>query len=144
LKDIAMLGVESGETSQAENSLEDSPQTKGNISLDTQENQSEDDIELNVKDIENIIYNSLFEYWDCPLQICLLATLLDPWLKEMSFANTKTYNNTINKRRLQIHQLMNMQLPTSNNNTSPSPKISPLIICLRNLYLVVLKDWMNL
>ncbi|CAG8768604.1 6941_t:CDS:2, partial [Gigaspora margarita] len=92
-------------------------ENEGNISLDTQENQSEDDIELIVKDVENIIYNSLFEYWDRPLQICLLATLLDP----------ETRNNIINECRLQLHQLMNIQSPTSNNNTtSPSSKnLSP-------------------
>ncbi|CAG8627993.1 5248_t:CDS:2, partial [Cetraspora pellucida] len=49
------------------------------------------------KNIPNIIYNSLFEYWDCLLQICLLAIFLDFWLKEMSFANAETRNNTINE-----------------------------------------------
>ncbi|CAG8697545.1 10136_t:CDS:2 [Cetraspora pellucida] len=54
---------------------------ESNISFDTQENQSENDPEL----------------IDYPSQICLLVTLLDPWLKEMTFANEETRNNTINE-----------------------------------------------
>ncbi|CAG8814703.1 17249_t:CDS:2, partial [Gigaspora margarita] len=47
--------------------------------------------------------------------------------EEMSFANAETHNNTINESRLQLHQLMNIQLPISNNNaTSLSSKnLSP-------------------
>ncbi|CAG8818484.1 1650_t:CDS:1, partial [Dentiscutata erythropus] len=58
-----------------------------------------------------------------PSPICLLATLLDPRLKEMSFANGETRKNTINECRLQLHQLMDIQSPTSNKNAiSPSSK----------------------
>ncbi|CAG8808560.1 14502_t:CDS:2, partial [Gigaspora margarita] len=98
-------------------------ENKSDISFYTQENQSKNDLELIVKDIKNIIYNLLFEYWNCPSQICLLATLLDPWLKEMPFANEETHDNTIEECRHQLHQLMNVQPPTSNEHaTSPSAK----------------------
>ncbi|CAG8619961.1 7551_t:CDS:2 [Cetraspora pellucida] len=79
------------------------------------------------KNIQNIIYNSLFEYWDHLSQICLLAILLDLWLKEMTFANEETHNNTINECRFQLHQLMNIQLPISNKHatSSSSKNLSP-------------------
>ncbi|CAG8630736.1 15688_t:CDS:2 [Cetraspora pellucida] len=51
---------------------------------------SENNPELIAKNIQKIIYNSLFKYWDYSSQICLLAILLDPQLKEMSFANEET------------------------------------------------------
>jgi len=45
----------------------------------------------------------------------------------MPFANEETLNNTIEECRLRLHQLMNVQPPTSNENaTSPSTKnLSP-------------------
>ncbi|CAG8458450.1 10604_t:CDS:2 [Cetraspora pellucida] len=47
--------------------------------------------------------------------------------EEMSFANAETHNNTINEYRLQLRQLMNIQLPTSNKNvtSSSSKNLSP-------------------
>ena len=63
-----------------------------------------------------IIYNSLFEYWDRPSKICLLATLLDPRLKEMSFASDEIRNDTIRECREQLHQLT--QPPTEEHTTS--------------------------
>ncbi|CAG8798180.1 18879_t:CDS:2, partial [Dentiscutata erythropus] len=39
-----------------------------------------------IKEIKNIIYNSLFEYWDYMSQICLLLILLDSQLRKITFA----------------------------------------------------------
>ncbi|CAG8789079.1 21898_t:CDS:2, partial [Cetraspora pellucida] len=80
---------------------------ESNISSDAQENQS-DNLKLIVKDTQTIIYNSLFEYWDRPSQICLLSTLLDPWLKEMAFTNEEARKNTIDECRYQLHHYMNV------------------------------------
>ncbi|CAG8665939.1 5191_t:CDS:1, partial [Racocetra fulgida] len=118
---LIMLGFQ--ETSNYDSESESSDdENESDISVNTQENQSENNPELIVKNIQKIIYNSLFEYWDHPSQICLIATLLDPRLKEMSYANEETRNNAINECRHQLHQLMNIQSPTSNENTTPSSK----------------------
>ncbi|CAG8818344.1 13344_t:CDS:2, partial [Gigaspora margarita] len=86
---------------------------ESDISFNTQENQSKNDLEL--------------------------------ILKEMPFANEETLNKTIEEYRLQLYQLINIQLPTSNKNAIfLVQKISLLIIYLKNLYLVVLKDRKNL
>ncbi|CAG8747881.1 1443_t:CDS:1, partial [Cetraspora pellucida] len=95
-------------------------ENESDISFYTQENQSENDPELIAKNIQKIIYNSLFEYWNYPSQICLLAILLDPQLKEISFANEETCCNTINEYRHQLHQLMNIQSSTSNEHVISS------------------------
>ncbi|CAG8681477.1 15699_t:CDS:2 [Acaulospora morrowiae] len=93
--------------------IESQPNTQ---SLDNQENQLESDPESIIKEIQTIIYNSLFEYWDRPSKICLLATLLDPRLKEMSFASDEIRNDTIRECREQLHQLT--QPPTEEHTTS--------------------------
>ncbi|CAG8745718.1 7272_t:CDS:2, partial [Gigaspora margarita] len=53
----------------------DLSEEESDVSFNIQKNQN--DPEIIVKEIKNIIYNSLFEYWDRILQICLLATLLN-------------------------------------------------------------------
>ncbi|CAG8642829.1 18648_t:CDS:2, partial [Acaulospora morrowiae] len=85
-------------------------------SLNNQENQLESDSKSIIKEIQTIIYNSLFEYWNCPSKICLLATLLDPLLKEMSFASDKICNDTIHECQKQLYQLI--QPPTVEHTTS--------------------------
>ena len=87
-------------------------------SPDNQEDQLESNHELIVEEIQTTIYNSLFEYWDRPSKICLLATLLDPRLKEMVFANDEIRNDTIHECRQQLHQLI--QLPTEEHTTQLS------------------------
>ncbi|CAG8773837.1 18582_t:CDS:2, partial [Gigaspora rosea] len=39
---------------------------------------------LIIRSMRDIIYNSLFDYWDKPIMVGLLASLLDPWLKTLS------------------------------------------------------------
>ena len=71
-----------------------------------------------------IIYNSLFEYWDCPSKICLLTTLLNLWLKEMSFASDEIHNDTIHECWEQLYQLTQPQTEehiTSSSSTTFSP-----------------------
>ncbi|CAG8662071.1 8954_t:CDS:2, partial [Racocetra fulgida] len=51
---------------------------ESNISFNAQEDQFDNNFELIIKEIQNIIYNSLFEYWDHPSQTCFLSTLLNP------------------------------------------------------------------
>ncbi|CAG8657798.1 12404_t:CDS:2, partial [Dentiscutata heterogama] len=83
------------ETSNFDSESESSDdENESDISFDIQENQTKNDTEL-----------------------------ITPGSKKMSFANAETRNNTINEYRLQLHQLMNIQSPTSNKNiTSPSSK----------------------
>ncbi|CAG8818959.1 1109_t:CDS:1, partial [Racocetra persica] len=119
---LIILGFQETSNYDSESELSDD-ENKSDISVNTQENQAKNSSELIIKNIQKIIYNSLFDYWDHLSQICLIATLLDPRLKEMSFANEEIRNNAINECRHQLHQLMNIQSPTSNENTtSPSSK----------------------
>ncbi|CAG8784672.1 23289_t:CDS:1, partial [Gigaspora rosea] len=98
----------------------DLSEEESDVSFNIQENQN--DLEIIVKDIKNIIYNSLFEYWDRISQICLLATLLDPRLKEMAFANDDIRNQTIEECRIQLYQftLPSEEHPISSNPTNIS------------------------
>ncbi|CAG8516550.1 4769_t:CDS:2, partial [Cetraspora pellucida] len=91
----------------SESDSSDEEEEESDISSDAQENQS-DNSELIVKDTQTIIYNSLFEYWDRPSQICLLSTLLDPQLKEMAFTNEEARKNTIDECRYQLRHYINV------------------------------------
>ncbi|CAG8677787.1 7863_t:CDS:2, partial [Cetraspora pellucida] len=59
-------------------------------------------LDLTIKKIQTDIYNSLFEYWDNLSKICLLATLLDLWLKEMVFTDSEVHNDTICEYQYQL------------------------------------------
>ncbi|CAG8668358.1 25874_t:CDS:2 [Gigaspora margarita] len=98
----------------------DLSEEESDVSFNIQENQS--DPEIIVKEIKNIIYNSLFEYWNRTSQICLLATLLDPRLKEIAFANDDIHNQTIEECRLQLYQFISPseEHPISSNPTNIS------------------------
>ncbi|CAG8811995.1 3376_t:CDS:2, partial [Racocetra persica] len=63
---------------------------------------SEINLDLTIKKIQTDIYNSLFEYWDNLSKICLLATLLDPRLKEIVFTGSEVCNDTIRECRYQL------------------------------------------
>ncbi|CAG8498676.1 16909_t:CDS:2 [Racocetra fulgida] len=100
----------------------DLSEEENDISVNIQENRSENNPEIIVKKIQIIIYNSLFEYWDYPSQICLLATLLDPRLRKMTFANDDVHNHTIEECHSQLRQLMPLseEYPISSNPTNIS------------------------
>ncbi|CAG8829195.1 39807_t:CDS:1, partial [Gigaspora margarita] len=102
------------------NSESDLSEEESDISFNIQENQN--DPEIIVKEIKNIIYNSLFEYWDRTSQICLLAILLDPRIKEMAFANDNIRNQTIEEYQLQLYQFIppSEEHPISSNLTNIS------------------------
>ncbi|CAG8720695.1 1547_t:CDS:2, partial [Dentiscutata erythropus] len=93
---------------------------ENNVFFNIQESQF--DPKTIIKEIKNIIYNSLFEYWDYMSQICLLSTLLDPQLRKMTFASDDVCNYTIEKYRFQLHQLMSLseEQPISSNPTNIS------------------------
>ncbi|CAG8795067.1 34226_t:CDS:2 [Gigaspora margarita] len=93
-----------------------------NVSFNIQRNRLENDPEIIVNKVQIIIYNSLFEYWNRPSQICLLATLLNPQLKEMTFTNDDVCDHTIEECRLQLRQLISPpeEHPISSNLTNIS------------------------
>ncbi|CAG8583569.1 9893_t:CDS:2 [Acaulospora morrowiae] len=125
-------GYENEEVSNFDSESEDSSENElvvatesqpNTQSLDNQENQLESDPESIIKEIQTIIYNSLFEYWDHPLKICLLTILLNPQLKKMSFASDEIRNDTIRECRKQLHQLIQPSTEehtTSSNSTTHS------------------------
>ncbi|CAG8682114.1 19255_t:CDS:2, partial [Dentiscutata erythropus] len=76
---------------------------------DSESENSTESSDLSDIKIQTDIYNSLFEYWDNPLKICHLATLLDPWLKKMTFASKEVCNDTINECWHQL-QLIDIQI----------------------------------
>ncbi|CAG8790374.1 13371_t:CDS:1, partial [Cetraspora pellucida] len=91
----------------SESDLSNEEEEESDIFSNAQENQS-DNPELIVKDTQTIIYNSLFEYWDRSSQICLLSTLLDFQLKEMTFTNEEARKNTNDECRYQLRHYMNI------------------------------------
>ncbi|CAG8824821.1 39949_t:CDS:2, partial [Gigaspora margarita] len=57
-----------------------------NLENDTSEltNNSSQNTSYLIKSMHYIIYNSLFDYWNKPIMVGLLAMLLDLWLKMLS------------------------------------------------------------
>ncbi|CAG8660329.1 75_t:CDS:2 [Dentiscutata erythropus] len=104
---------------------ENQPHVTKKKSLDDDSDDSENDtLELTndssqntylIKSMCQIIYNSLFNYWNKPLMIGLLATLLDLWPKMLSCWDLKTQERA--KAEL-THQFKN--IATSNHKQTIS------------------------
>ncbi|CAG8802684.1 121_t:CDS:2, partial [Gigaspora margarita] len=67
------------------------------------------------KTIRHIIYDSLFEYWNEPIMIGLLASLLDPYLKTLSSWDEETQEKAKAELKHQFETLI-----SSNNNLTAS------------------------
>lgn len=72
-----------------------------------------------LKTMKQTIYNSLFAYWNEPIMIGLLASLLDPRLKSLSNWDEETCNKAKTELKRQFEELIN-----SNSAQSSSSSLS--------------------
>ena len=65
--------------------------------------------------MKQTIYNSLFVYWNEPIMIGLLASLLDPRLKTLSNWDEETYNKAKTELMHQFKELIDLSLVQSDS-----------------------------
>ncbi|RIB30820.1 hypothetical protein C2G38_2151584 [Gigaspora rosea] len=76
---------------------------------------------LIIRSMRYIIYNSLFYYWDKPIMIGLLASLLDFWLKTLSNWDKETHKKTKEKLK---YQFSNCEQTIASEHTVTSKNIN--------------------
>ncbi|CAG8841534.1 31892_t:CDS:2, partial [Gigaspora margarita] len=108
-QDTSNFRHEESSDDDSEDSELDVPKSPVNLADDSLSNTQD------IKTIQNIIYDSLFEYWYKPKMIGLLASLLDPRLKTLSCWDEETQERA--KAEL-IHQFVTLVSSNSEQTTS--------------------------